>query len=208
MYEELSAERRFEMFKGTRILVLDIETTGLGKQASIIELGLIELINGEVVRDGTTLFGGGSSEEKALECHGITDEERIGKLTFAEQAPNFKKIIETVKKDDKERDLKTVIVGHNVIRFDIPKLFENCRLAGAPIVLPSGKILVCDTLPCSKKHLASPNHKLETLCSVYGVEHGKHRGLGDSYSSLEILCVIMEKANISHVSQICERKAI
>jgi DNA polymerase-3 subunit alpha (Gram-positive type) len=51
-----------DILKDKRILALDIESTGLSTiYNTIIELGVIEVINGEVKTEYTKLFGGGHS---------------------------------------------------------------------------------------------------------------------------------------------------
>lgn len=199
-------EEELARFSGTRILGLDIETTGVSKNTDhIIELGMVEWVDGKEVNAGSVVFGGGSSSPKALEVHGITDESRVGKPTFMQKAAQFKKVIEEQRLGENGEVMPTIIVGHNVKKFDIPFLYEGAKAAGYPILSKDGYVNVVDTLMLSRKHLSSPDHRLETLCKVFNVEHGGHRGLGDTYSSLKILCICMKHASIDHVTQIMER---
>jgi DNA polymerase III epsilon subunit-like protein len=191
------------MTKGTVLIAGDIETTGVSKdQDTIIEIGLVEVIEGRVSWEHSKMFGGGVSKPGALAAHGITDEERSGLVTFAEKAPRYRDFLLGVRKGN-GIDLKTVIVGHNVKKFDIEFIVTACRRAGHPF--PSGsKIYIADTLILARKYLSSPDHKLETLCKVYGIVHGGHRGLGDAKSSLNVLALCLEKAKAGNVIDICE----
>jgi DNA polymerase III subunit epsilon len=192
------------MLKGTLVLALDIETTGLGKDTEyIIELGLMELREGVNTHSIDRLFSGGKSGQKALETHGITDEERAGKSSFAQKAGNFKDIIVGVRKADDGEELKTVVIGHNVKKFDLPFLAAACKRAGYPIE-PKRQVYVVDTMDLAKKYLSAPDNKLQTLCKVYKFAHGGHRGLGDTKSCLNILTVCMEKAGVKNIMELAE----
>jgi DNA polymerase III epsilon subunit-like protein len=199
--------------KGTCVLGLDIETTGVKDTDCIIEIGMIELLEGiahpAYPKGITRMFGGGSSSPEALRVHGITDEERKGIKTFAQKASGFVKAITTVRKGTDGTPLKTVIVGHNVEKFDLKMLFGACKAAGSPVV-PTQQIYVADTLKLSRTYIgsASPDHKLETLCKVFNIKHGAHRGLGDTRSSLNILAVCLERGNVNNIIDVCTPLAV
>lgn len=194
------------MFSGTRCLPMDIETTDCRGDLSIIELGIAEFMDGSIKNSGSRIFGGGKSNPKALEVHGITDEERVGKPTFAQKAPYFKRLIErrTFAANGTER--RNILIGHNIKSFDAKHLLGACQKAGCPVRTPDGYVWVVDTLTLSRRHLGSPiGNKLEDLCPAYGITHGAHRALGDSLSCWFLLHIIMKKAKISHVNNICEQ---
>jgi len=189
--------------KGTVVLGIDIETTGLSKDNDyVIELGVLELREGVVTNQVDRIFGGGKSGQKALETHKITDEERACKESFAKKASLFKSIVTGVRKDTSGTPLKTIIVGHNVKKFDVPFLFAACKRSGCQIE-PDG-LYVLDTCNLAKKYLSAVDYRLETLCKTYNFEHGGHRALGDVKSCLNILSVILEKSGVSNVIELAE----
>lgn len=201
-----SNEEIISMFSNTRCLPMDIETTDCRGNLHIIELGIAEFVDGVLANQGSRIFGGGKSHPKALEVHGITDEERAGKPTFYEKAPFFKRLVErrTFASNGVER--RNILIGHNIEKFDIRHLLAACRKAGCPVRTSDGYVWVVDTLLLSRRHLGSPiGNKLEDLCPAYGITHGAHRALGDSLSAWFLLHIIMKKANISHVNNICKQ---
>lgn len=205
----LTQEQISQMFAGSRVIALDIETTGLKPENSdIIELGVVEFVDGVETRRNSALYGGGSSPQRALEVHGITDEERKGLKTFAEQAHFFQKYIAAEIPDERTRRgiKETIIVGHNVIDFDLPFICGIAKTAGHSLTARDGYVLVADTLKLARKHLSAPDFKLETLCKVYKIEHGGHRGLGDALSSWHVLLTIMETTGVQHISKLLKDK--
>ena len=204
----LTPEQVATMFMGSRVIALDIETTGLSREHdNIIELGIVEFIDGVLTRQNSALYGGGSSPERALQVHGIKDEDRNGLLTFGDTAKGFRTYLAHEIPDTRTRRgiKETIVVGHNVRDFDMPFIVASAKCAGFPLMIRDGYISIADTLVLSRKHLSSPDFKLETLCKVYGIEHGGHRGLGDALSSWYILLTIMEKTGVVHISKLIER---
>jgi DNA polymerase III epsilon subunit-like protein len=194
------------MFAGVEIRCLDIETTGLSRAKDyVIELGMAVLNEGKIVKEGNVLFGGGESNPHALKVHGITDESRKGLPHFAEKAAHFRTVFEAPAVNDRGERIPVIYVAHNGDKFDIPFLIRKCRDAGHPIIMKDGYVWTVDTMKASKKHLSSPDYKLETLCKVYGLKHGGHRGLGDAKSCLDILCVCMKKGGFKNVLELREK---
>ncbi len=202
-------EERKEMFANVELRSLDIETTGFSKKNDyVIELGMIVVNCGSIIRKGNTLFGGGKSHPRSFAVHGISDKSRAGLPTFAEKAHFFKKVVESSSTNSAGEEIPVIFVTHNGDKFDIPFLVEKCRMAGHPIINKEGSIYTVDTAKLARKHLSSPNYKLETLCKVYGLEHGGHRALGDAKSCLELLFVCMKKGGFKHVLDLVQKKEI
>jgi DNA polymerase III epsilon subunit-like protein len=192
-----------EMFSGVELRCLDIETTGFSREKDyVIELGMVVMNCGVVKFEGEVMFGGGKSHPESLKVHGITDQERIGLPVFAEKAKHFKKVVEDPAVSPDGKDIPVIFVGHNGDKFDIPFLVAKCKQAGHPIMTKDGNLRTVDTAKLARKHLSSPDYKLETLCKVYGLEHGNHRGLGDTWSCLNLLAVCMKKGKLKHVLDI------
>ena len=180
-----------KMLEGTRIIVLDIETTGFSfKNDHIIELGVIEFLSGEETRRNSSLFGGGSSPPACLKVHGIPDADRVGKPTFASKASSVKSYLQNA-----------ILMGHNIKKFDLPFIQAVLEANGFKV---EGNIQLIDTLNLARKHITAPNYKLETLCKVYGIEHGNHRGLGDSESTWKVFLKIVEDADCSSLNEVTE----
>jgi len=186
------------LFANTRMLVMDIETTGLDRQRDhVIELGVIEVVDGEILRQNCVLFGGGTCSPECVAIHGITDSMRAGEQTFMQKSASFKRYIE-----QKAGDRKTILCGHNIRDFDLPFLLSAAYRAGNPVTPP---VDIVDTLRLARRHLRAPSNRLLDLCAAYGVTYGGHRGLGDSMSCWLLLQIIMQKANIQHINEVVER---
>jgi len=203
-------EEILEMFANTELRPLDIETTGFSKNNDhIIELGMVLMNCGRMVKEGNVIFGGGKSNPHALAVHGITDESRAGLPTFAERgAASMKGVIESPSYNAEGKEIPTIYVGHNIDKFDVPWILQKCRDAGYPVITKDGSILTVDTSKVARKHLSAPDYRLETLCRVYGITHGGHRALGDTYSCLNILCICMKKGKFRHVLDLAKPQRI
>lgn len=183
------------IFNGTRIVVLDIETTDkIVSKARVREFGAAEFVNGEMFRSSSATFSGGICDPGALRVHGISDESVNGKPSFEDKA-HFAKVFLSNK----------ILAGHNIIAFDLP-IVQKCVYAGCKSKItgdgPGGKIRVIDTLLLARKHFRLPSNKLEDLCAIFGIEHGKHRGLGDSMSCWNILLKIIETSGCKSLDEL------
>lgn len=183
-----------DIFKNSRIISLDIETTGLNIfYNTIIELGVVEIVNGEVKTEYNKLFGGGhSSMFLVRKIHHIKDSERFGKKTFKECAPKISEYLSN-----------SIIVTHNGNNFDIPMIQRKLSEAGCEIK----NFRIIDTLQIIKKmrkdeNETSKRNNLESLCKefglVYGGEEGNksHRGLEDSEAAVDLLFYLINNKKV------------
>lgn len=178
------------VFGDSRVIVFDIETTGLDREFDrIIELGVIELKQGEIVREYSRLFGGGKSKAKVVnEIHHITDDMRKGKPTFEERAD---KIVEYLS--------DAILIGYNITKFDYPFIDAKLKCIGKSLT----NVRLVDVYTLAKKvKLAVDNYQLRTLCEHFKVEYGSHRGMGDAKSTWLILEKMMDILKIQNVSEI------
>lgn len=170
--------------KGTTIDVIDIETTThIVSKAFVREFGLAEFVDGVYIRGNSGLFSGGCSEPGALKVHGITDDSVAKKPTFASKA----KLVSSSLSGK-------ILMGHNLEKFDLP-IIQKILLSQGETIVGSGegnKIQVIDTLLASRKYLNAPSNKLSDLCMMFGIEHGKHRALGDALSCWNLFLKIVE----------------
>lgn len=184
-----------DIFKDKRIITLDIESTGLNIiYNTIIELGVIEVVNGEVKTEYSRLFGGGhSSMYLVRKIHHIKDSERRGKKTFKECAEKIASFLSD-----------SIIVTHNGNSFDIPMIERKLDEAGYKI----NNFRTLDTLQLVKKMRKEEDteekrsNSLGSLCKefglIYGGEEGNksHRGLEDAEATLDLLYYLVNNNKI------------
>ncbi len=174
--------------KGTRIVVLDIETTGLSIQKDFVrEFGVVEVVDGEIVRGNSTLFSGG----KQSWDKGIPDSAVVGKPTFASKVKAVQSFLNG-----------SIVMGHNVFSFDLPMIKRSMYEQNVSIIGDGqgGKIRTIDTLVLAKKYLHAPSNKLENLCMMFGIEHGQHRAYGDCLSCWNLFLKIVETTGIKDLN--------
>ena len=168
------------ILKSYNLKVFDIETTGLQiLRNTIIEIGVIEVQFGKIKREYSTLFGGGrSSMYLVRKVHHIKDCQRIGKPTFKDRA---KKLCEYLS--------DSVLVTHNGNAFDIPMI--NQKFSECGLKLQNVKYI--DTYKIAKQIGEFESNSLQSLSKHFDIKYGAHRGLGDAYSTLQLLYALIEK---------------
>jgi DNA polymerase-3 subunit epsilon len=168
-------------------------------KAFVRELGAAEYVDGKFVRGGASLFSGGICEPKALEVHGISDQSVKGKPSFLSKTSEFCRFVD---ENGKVADL----LGHNALRYDLPVIRRFVHQAGLSIKGngPNGEIRVIDTMLIAKRNFQFPNNRLETLCSIFGIDHGHHRALGDAKCTWEVFLCLMEQMQCKDISGLFE----
>jgi DNA polymerase III epsilon subunit family exonuclease len=148
--------------------VLDLETTGFGKSAKILEIAVVRLgRHGEFVDHWETLIQPEMLIKNSF-VHGITD-------AMVRDAPTFEEIAHELC----ELLHGHVLVAHNLNSFDKPILSAHFQ-AVRNLSIDLG--LGLDTMP-------SPKRKLSKLCEDYGVillEEQAHTALGDTRALAEV----------------------
>lgn len=143
-------------------VVVDTETTGLDKNAKIIQLSAIryehdkpvetfnEYINPEIL----------PLPEKITTITGIDNQ-------MLQHAPKFKEI------SNKFMEFVGTLpwIGHNINSFDIPRLVNNG--------LPLNEVSTIDTLNLARKKLHMSHYGLEDLKHYYGIQNKSHDSLED-----------------------------
>lgn len=161
-------------------IILDTETTGLSpdKGHRIIEIGAIELINGE--ETGRIFHQYINPDRKipksATRIHGITADDLQDKPRFTDIADDLFNFL-----GDGE------LVIHNA-PFDIRFLDHEFRLAGYGDGLVSS-FDVLDTLKLARRIHPGQRNSLDALCQRYGVDNssrGKHGALLDAELLLKL----------------------
>ena len=189
---------------GQRLIRLDIETTGLDMRLNnIIELGVVEVVDGREKRRYGKLFGGGRSSAHLIKSvHGIRDADRRGKPTFRESCGKIADYL-----------MGAVIVTHNGAKFDLPfmeyqmkqvgvfftyaKHYDTCVMSRSlrKPVLDANGVQARDEEGNPAFEPLYERHSLEYMCGVFGIPYGEenHRGLQDCWCTMQLLFALIGK---------------
>ena len=195
-----------EIFRNKRIIAVDLETTGLSVQYNtIIEIGCVEINNGQVVKFGkkdgfTRMFSGGhSSMYLVRKVHRIKDSERRKFSTFKQAAEKISEYLSNA-----------ILVTHNGNSFDIPMLQQKLGDAGFPL----HDFKSIDTLQLVRKMRKNDDgeeddekrqhgrNTLGNLCREFGLVYGgesgdkSHRGLEDAEACLDLLFYLVNNNKV------------
>ena len=163
----------YEFLEGEQVLAFDLETTGISTSSDrIVQIALV----------GSDSEGKPLSYEQlvnprrpipvgASEVHGIYD-------TDVKHLPDFSKYAD----DIYEMIEQSVMVGHNVRRFDLPILENEFRRIGK---LPPKPKAIMDTLEIVRRVKLSRPHNLGNLCNRHGISlENAHTAAADAAASL------------------------
>ena len=170
----------------TDYIVYDIETTGLSRQAEIIEIAAIKVSENQIIDRFESLIclpeHFNSETDIATHIHGITFEMLKDAPSAAEVLEQFLKFIE-----------KMPLVGHNIISFDnvmvkraldsyLDTTFDNESF---------------DTLILSRRYFNQlSNHKLGDMAKHFDIPYvGAHRGAVDCEINHQVFVSIEEHLN-------------
>lgn len=161
------------------LVALDLETTSASvSEARIVEIALIRFARGVPLdRWSSTVNPGELVPEQAAAVHGLTATDLAAAPTFAEVLPEIV-----------ARLSGRLIVGHNVLGFDLPVLAAEYERAGARLVhAPAIDTLVW----CRKigpKSVGPGRHRLATIAERWGIEQpATHRALADAEVAVRLL---------------------
>ena len=158
----------------TRIVALDLETTGLSAiRHRIVELAAVCWQNGQEISTFQALVNPGCPMPYGvIKVHGITDDMVKDQPAIHALLPDFLAFCDA-----------DLLLAHNA-PFDTRFLNAECaRLGMAPLAHP-----VLDTCTLARERLPGcPNYRLETLKAALGLGRGvAHRGLADARDCLAI----------------------
>lgn len=129
-------------------VAIDIETTGLGRNARIIELGAVRIRRGRKVASYSQLVNPQIPiPAKVTQITGITDRDVRHQPTIDKALPRFYAFC--------GRD---TWIGHNIRRFDIPVIAREAQRVGAG--MPDVSFTVADTYEVWKFSVAVAGSKL------------------------------------------------
>jgi DNA polymerase III epsilon subunit family exonuclease len=166
------------LFDGTRLAVLDTETTGLdpGQGHGLVEVACVGLDGGEIGETWSTLVNPGRPiPPDASAVHGITD-------AMVRDAP----IPSVVAAELDLRCAGRTLVFHNAA-FDLPFLAGLMRSGGRGPLLHA----VIDTLGLARGLFDQGGNSLGTLAVRFGLPtEAAHRALGDALTTARLLRVL------------------
>lgn len=171
---------------GKRIIVYDLETTGLDPdKEAIIEIAGVALLDGKTVEQFSTLANPGKKLDPYItELTGIREEDLLDAPPEQFALNRFLEFL----------DNADFLAGHNIIDFD--NKFMCARLGHS---FPDQALTCIDTLPLSRRLLPElQNHKLITVLQHFNYqESGYHRALADARASahalLQLFALVRER---------------
>ena len=171
-----------DIFSNHRVVGFDLETTGISiRQSKIIQYGIIgSEKNGDEIKSSCLVNPLINIPNSSTQVHGITDED-VRKL------PSFRAHIENISSLLND----SIVIGHNIKRFDWPILENEFLRLGKTIPKP---FAIIDTLEIARKLKLPRPHKLEVLCLNYGISlTNAHDAISDASATLLLLWKIMEE---------------
>jgi DNA polymerase III epsilon subunit family exonuclease len=166
------------LLAGTRIVVLDVETTGWSAATDrIIEIGRVVIVNGTITESWSRLVHSPVPiPEDATRIHGITDAMLAGAPPAAELAASLREAC----------DGATLAI-HNAW-FDLSFLNAMLRREGLrPLLNP-----VVDTLGLARGLYGSGGNTLIELAQRHAIAHPTpHRALPDARATAELLLALV-----------------
>jgi DNA polymerase III epsilon subunit family exonuclease len=171
-----------------------VETTGINPYSSrLIEVGMTLFTFDRNEDEYQTLINPCTRiPEQVSAIHGITDD-------MVEDAPVIEDVIDDIISFIGDRPL----VIHNS-RFDLSFLEMECRRTERDIP----RWAAFDTVALSRKTFPDmPNHKLDTLCRLFGISLSHHRALADARGCMDVFRQCVAAADPSRhwsMRQLCE----
>jgi DNA polymerase-3 subunit epsilon len=171
-----------EIFDGFRVVGFDLETTGFDvRKERIVEYALIGSdVDGSDINLQSLVYPEKRIPFEASNVHGIKDQDVRDSGNFSEHIGEISKIIND-----------SIVVGHNIIKFDWKILEMECLRAGVETPKPRA---IIDTLVIARKLKIPGRHKLGILCNKYGIDlSNAHRADADAGATLILLWKIMKE---------------
>lgn len=164
----------------------DVETTGLGSSARIVEVAVVTFSQRKPVHEWSRLL---CPEGVDWDSQKVQDALNINKITRAqlEGQPTFQEILPDLLV---ELSLPT-LVAHNA-EFDIRLLNQELQRLNRPVLSP--QLLVCTRDLASRFNWTNDGNKLDQAASRYGIAfEDAHRAAVDARTCGYILGAILEK---------------
>lgn len=171
-----------DIFQNKKIVGFDLETTGISiRHSKVIQYAIIGSDSNEnEIKIDSLVNPLIPIPKNSTMIHGIEDLDVIN-------LPSFKSHVETVKTVLND----SIVVGHNIKKFDWPILENEFLRCGKKVPKPYA---IIDTLEIARKLKLARPHKLGILCERYGISlTNAHDALSDASATLLLLWKLMEE---------------
>lgn len=174
-------------------VAFDIETTGFNtKTDSIIEIGAIKVINGQILEEKEFVFREfvkpfkRSVSSKITEITGITPENVKDARQMWEVIPDFLKFAEDM-----------ILVGHNSIAFDSKFLARAGRYSNIVITNKHFDVMRYLERNTEQLGLELKDLKLSTVSEQLGIENKKaHRAISDAVTTAKVFLKLKDMIDV------------
>lgn len=156
----------------------DLETTGFGKTAEIIEIGAVKVRGGVTVDTFSELVKPVNRISGVITAlTGISQNDVENARSISEVLPEFLDFIGS-----------DILLGHNIASFDIPIVRRNAALINKAAFEPK----YIDTMYLSKYVSGVPDHKLQTMLNHYGIDNARaHRAFEDCEATSKLFMALV-----------------
>ncbi len=162
-----------------RYVVFDVETTGFGRDARIVEIAAVRLEGWEPVEEWQTLIDPGIPIPwMASKVHRIENAMVADAPSFSQVCASFLHLL---------RD--AVLVGHNIFTFDVPVLQRHL----GEVFGVSPRLMAIDTLPLARQMYRLGSHKLSALAEHLRIPLTAHQAMSDVYATSELWLRMCER---------------
>lgn len=169
------------LLAGYRVLGFDLETTGFDhRKDRIVQYALVGSdVNGSHINLQSLVDPKVKIPPETTRVHGISNADVRGMGDFSEHAIEIRSMIEN-----------SIIIGHNVMKFDWRFLVVECVRAGMEAPIPRG---IIDTLVLARRLKIPGRHTLGHLCNRFGIEMTRsHQADADAGATLLLLWKMMQ----------------
>lgn len=169
---------------GADFVVVDLETTGLGPDASILEIGALHIARLQLgERFEALVRPPGVLPQRIVDLTGISDDLAAQGREAADVVPSFRSWL--------ARFPRAVIVAHNA-QFDVGFLRRAFARHG---VMPLAAPVIC-TRKLARRVLPDLRlYSLDALCAAFGISNrARHRALGDALATAQALLWLLPLA--------------
>jgi len=168
-------------------VIFDIETTGFGHSAEIIELAALKIIDGKVSDTFESFVKPSNPIPTAITALTHITNEMVENAPYIDEIlPAFLYFIENYK-----------LVGHNIASFDLP--FIRRLLLNTPEIQLKNDYI--DTLYMAKHKLTLNDYKLTTIANHLQVDvSNAHRAMKDCYITFECFSKLLQLPDIKTTS--------
>ncbi|MEG2453301.1 MAG: exonuclease domain-containing protein [Clostridia bacterium] len=178
--EFIDREKESSTFlKSKTFVVFDFETTGLDvKTVSIVQIGAVKISDGRIVETFSSYVNPMCHiPEESTNIHKITDDMVLSAPEFENILPDFFKF-----------SRGAVLVGHNIISYDLPILYRYAKSYGYKFDND-----VMDTLVLAQTKLRLPKNNLTAVCKYFDVSiENAHQAIDDALATAKCFLKLAE----------------